>query len=84
MKAEDLHRVWALLEIVEKCAGHSGKLSAISNAATRELLDMNEDIRQEAMANRVVAPPPRDAEPAEEDVEIDPTDTSPTLADRRI
>lgn len=46
----NIERVYGLLHIVEKCSGHSGKLSSLSNAAMKELLEVNEAVRQEAIA----------------------------------
>ena len=45
----DVERTKALLDIVESCAKHSGKLTSISNEAMTELLDMNESIRTASM-----------------------------------
>lgn len=45
----DIAKVSELLAVVEKCAAHSGKLSAISNAAMARLLEINEAIRQAAV-----------------------------------
>lgn len=44
----DLEYVSFLLNIVDRCAGHSGKLNSLSNFAMQELLDMNEAIRKAA------------------------------------
>lgn len=38
-----------LLHIVEKCAGHSGKLGSLSNAAMSALLKINDNIKVRAM-----------------------------------
>lgn len=48
----DHDRVSALLNIVAKCAGHSGKLSSISNAAMAELIEANDQIKQKALAQK--------------------------------
>lgn len=49
MNGFDHERISALLNIVEKCAGHSGKLGALSNMAMSELLEANEQIRERAI-----------------------------------
>jgi hypothetical protein len=41
----DFRRSAELLHIVEKCAGHGPRLSAIANAAMTELTDLNENIK---------------------------------------
>jgi hypothetical protein len=46
----DHTKVESLLNIVRECAGHTGKLASISAAAMTELMSLNEDIRNEAMA----------------------------------
>lgn len=44
----DYEEISNLLNIVDKCAGHSGKLNSISNVAMNELLGINEKIRVDA------------------------------------
>lgn len=44
----DYEEISNLLNIVDKCAGHSGKLNSISNVAMNELLGINEKIRADA------------------------------------
>lgn len=45
-------RAGMLLHIVEKCAGHSGKLGHLSNAAMKELLEINDGIRDDAIKSK--------------------------------
>lgn len=45
----DINRAGTLLHIVEKCAGHSGKLGSLASAAMDELLAINEQLRLEAV-----------------------------------
>lgn len=44
-----------LLHIVEKCAGHSGKLGALSNAAMTALMKINDDIKAKATEDNAAA-----------------------------
>ena len=44
----DHQRVEGLLNIVRECANHTGKLSSISNAAMKELSDLNDHLKEEA------------------------------------
>lgn len=72
----DYDRVSALLNIVEKAAGHSGKLGALSNAAQSELLALNEKIRTEAAkaaAAATAAAQPKVIEPEDGDTDPDST-----------
>jgi hypothetical protein len=62
----DYEEISNLLNIVDKCAGHSGKLNSISNVAMSELLGINEKIRADAAkrkeaekARQVKAQPPK-------------------------
>lgn len=48
----DHEHVSALLNIVAQCAGHSGKLGALSNAAMTELTEINSALHEEGMAKR--------------------------------
>lgn len=48
----DHDRVSALLNIVAQCAGHSGKLGALSNAAMAELLEGNKHLHEKAVAKK--------------------------------
>jgi len=41
--------VEALLNIAEKCTGHSGKLGALQNWAITQLMNINEQLRVEAI-----------------------------------
>lgn len=43
MRDDEVARALSLLSIVEKCAGHPGRLSALSARAMAELLDMNSE-----------------------------------------
>jgi hypothetical protein len=52
MSEFDHDRISALLNIVAQCAGHSGKLGALSAAAMHELMDANEAIKQGVLAKR--------------------------------
>jgi hypothetical protein len=45
----DPTKISELLVIVEKCTAHSGKLSAIANAAMSRLLEINEAVRTESI-----------------------------------
>ena len=45
----DHDRVANLLAIVRECSGHTGKLASISNAAMKELLELNDQLKEEAM-----------------------------------
>ena len=45
----DHEHVSHLLNIVAQCAGHSGKLGSISNAAMAELLELNAKIKAQAV-----------------------------------
>ena len=45
----DFEKVAALLAVVSQCAGHSGKLGAISNAAMAELMTLNGKIKEDAV-----------------------------------
>ena len=74
----DLQQAGLLLHIVEKCAGHSGKLGALSNAAMTGLMNINEGIKkaaEEAKSQLVEIPdppssadllPPNELNPAKE------------------
>lgn len=44
-----------LLNIVEKCAGHIGKLQYISNEAMKQLLELNEQIRLDGVKAKEAA-----------------------------
>lgn len=44
----DMQTAAALLHIVEKCAGHSGKLGSLSNAAMAALMKINDSIKVKA------------------------------------
>jgi hypothetical protein len=48
----DHEHVSHLLNIVAQCAGHSGKLGAISNEAMAELLDLNAKMHVKGMERR--------------------------------
>ena len=41
-------RVEGLLNIVRECANHTGKLSSISNAAMKELSELNDRLKEDA------------------------------------
>jgi hypothetical protein len=51
----DHERVSALLNIVAQCAGHSGKLGALSNEAMHELMEANDQVHQKATARKAKA-----------------------------
>jgi hypothetical protein len=48
----DFEKAAQLLQIVDKCAGHSGKLSHLSNAAMTGLFQINERIEKDATEER--------------------------------
>ncbi len=50
MSDVDIQRVSALLEIAERCSGHSGKLSNLQSWAIGELMAINAQIKDEAVA----------------------------------
>ncbi len=74
----DFEKIAALLSVIEKCAGHSGKLGSIANAAMAELLTLNDKIKAEATAKAVVAD-----EPVEESEDA-PDEDEPTQPVRRL
>ena len=79
----DIARTESLLNIVEKCAGHMGRLTAISNTAMTELVDMNEALRRQAIANK--PKPVVDAPLTPNGGAIFTSDNpNPNLADRRV
>jgi hypothetical protein len=47
---ENLDEVGGLLTIIEKCAGHTGKFSAIASEAMVRLLEINEECRKAGIA----------------------------------
>lgn len=75
----DTGKVSELLHIVERCAGHSGKLSFLSGAAMKELLKINEEVKMaaardvEAEKEQVARAIPSTPEP-EEERNIKPTE----------
>jgi hypothetical protein len=48
----DHEHVSHLLNIVAQCAGHSGKLGSLSNAAMAELLELNAKIKEAGVARQ--------------------------------
>lgn len=52
---ETLQRAYLLLEIAEKCTGHSGKLSNLQSLAIGELISINADIKAQATADAKAA-----------------------------
>lgn len=94
----DMSRAAALLHIVEKCAGHSGKLGSLSNAAMSALLKINDGIkakaiedaeaeRAEAARNRpkVIEPEPLEPNDGNTRPTVYPGDSqTATIADRRL
>jgi hypothetical protein len=50
----DVSEAAELLNIVEKCAGHSGKLGHLSNAAMGRLLEINKQIADQARKSETV------------------------------
>lgn len=52
-----LERARMLLEITERATLHGGKLAAITGAAINELLQINEELRQDAMAKAEAVKP---------------------------
>ena len=55
MAEVDHGHVSDLLNIIEKCAGHTGKLSFIANEAMSQLLTLNEQIRVDAVKAKEAA-----------------------------
>lgn len=51
----DFERAANLLSVAEACTLHGGKLAALGNAATAELIAMSEAIRKEAIAAQKAA-----------------------------
>lgn len=62
----DYEHINHLLNIVEAAAKHSGKLTALSNAAMSELLAANESVRQHAISKKIEADKETAAKTAEE------------------
>lgn len=60
-----MEEVAALLEVVEKCAGHSGKLNAIANEAMGRLLEINEECRKQGAERAAKAAAEREEADAE-------------------
>lgn len=52
MSQFDHEHVSHLLNIVAQCAGHSGKLGSLSNAAMAELLKLNAKIKEAGVARQ--------------------------------
>lgn len=52
MSEFDHEHVSHLLNIVAQCAGHSGKLGSLSNAAMAELLELNAKIKEAGVARQ--------------------------------
>lgn len=74
----DYQRVSALLEIAERCTGHSGKLSNLQTWAIGELIAVNESIKREAVDSarrkemefqKTITAPPADESDDDEPVE---------------
>ena len=86
----DVERTQALLEIVEKCAGHTGKLGSISSAALGELMEMNEALRISSMkaSKPVIADKPKVTPISPVSDETPTTETlsseTATITDRRV
>ena len=85
----DHDKVFKLLGIVKECAGHTGKLAAISNAAMKELFELNDKLKVTAI--KANPPTPVEPEPETRDEEpnvrpsVYPGDSeTATIADRRI
>lgn len=76
----DIDRVTKLLEIVERCSGHSGKLNSIANAAMSELLEINKEVREQQM---VAAAEPLPPEP-DTDVDDEESEEPELDLDRRL
>jgi hypothetical protein len=49
MRSINFHEVEALLTVIEKCAMHPGRFGGIAGQATRQLLEINENILVEQM-----------------------------------
>ena len=77
---DKLERARMLLEITERVALHSGKLTAIGSAAMSELMDINEEFRQEAAAKAEVAKPVE--QPVDDEVDL--FDDDDDNVDRRL
>lgn len=86
----DLEYASTLLNIVDRCAGHSGKLNSISNFAMQELLDMNEAIRKESMERQAAEDEKRAAQEAETqrqaslDLQPKAIPSNPTVVERKV
>lgn len=65
---DSLERARMLLEITERAALHSGKFTAITSAAMDELLRINEELRQDAMAKAEAAKPVE--QPGDDEVDL--------------
>lgn len=80
---DTLARAKMLLEITERAALHSGKFTAITGAAMDELLRINEELRQDAMAKAEAAKPVE--QPVEDEVDLfddDETDNDDNIQRR--
>lgn len=69
MSEFDHEHVSHLLNIVAQCAGHSGKLGSLSNAAMAELLELNAKIKEAGVARQKQAQADEAAAKSEETVE---------------
>lgn len=78
---DKFERARLLLEITERIALHSGKLTAIGSAAMAELMKINEEFRQEAVAKAEAANPVE--QPADDEVDLF-DDNDDDNVDRRL
>lgn len=86
MTEVDWRHVEILLNVAEKCTGHTGKLSSLMSAAIKELLAINDEVKADAVAEaeaakqaEIDAQPKMIPAPAEDDEE-----TKPTTPTRRV
>lgn len=70
MSQFDHEHVSHLLNIVAQCAGHSGKLGSLSNAAMAELLELNAKIKEAGVARQRQAQADEAEAKSEETVEV--------------
>lgn len=83
MSEFDHEHVSHLLNIVAQCAGHSGKLGSLSNAAMAELLELNAKIKEAGVARQKQAQADEAEAKAEETVkETEDTSLRPSVFPR--
>lgn len=71
-----------LLDVAEKCTGHSGKLSSLQSAAINRLIEINNGIKAEAVRQAKAVEPPAE-QPVEETI-FTADDPNPKLTNRRV